>query len=1066
MTASNIPKIEEGILSFWEKYDCFQESLRRSSGKPEYTFYDGPPFATGLPHYGHLVASTLKDIVPRFWTMRGFHVDRRFGWDVHGLPIEYEIEKKLGIKTKQEILDFGIAQYNEECRKIVLQYREEWRTTINRLGRWVDFDRDYKTMDSTYMESVWWVFKQLFDKGLVYRGTKIMPYSSACATPLSNFEAKSNYRTVSDPSLVVKFPICGDDCSFLVWTTTPWTLLSNLALCVHPKLEYVKIDAKGAKYILGKDAVARYFPEYKVLEEYCGTDLVGKRYQPLFSFFNGFSSNAFQVVCDEYVSATTGTGVVHQAPAFGEDDHRVCLKNGIITKSRAPPCPLDANCRFTAEVASDSLDITELNIKDADKPIIIHLKKRGLVFSSTRKEHENPFCWRSDTPLIYRSVDCWFVNVEVIKDRLIANNKKTHWVPEGIRDGRFGNWLEDARDWCVSRNRFWGTPIPIWVSEDLQEIRCVGSISELEQLCGLEKGSIHDLHRHHIDKLVIPSDRKGHPPLQRVEEVLDCWFESGAMPYAYRHYPFNDEKLLLLGDFIAEGLDQTRGWFYTLMVLSTALFDKPAFKNVIVNGLVLAADGEKMSKRKQNYPAPEEIINKYGSDALRLYLISTGIVHAEALRFTETDLKNILKTVHIYVYNALEFYTQMTGLYEKIGEIKFVPFDVLKDKPNIENILDNWILQCLNDLIVNVNREMEKYELRHIVQRFIKFIGKLSKWYLNLNKTRLKAFHKSDLKEAQLSLSVLHNCLYYFSIVLAPFAPFLAEHLFQKLNGRYMNNVGGCESELRSRCGPMVRNGTSPHDSVHYQPMVRNIWDGSELLLPMEKLEIVFNLARFLRTEKLRIPLKMPVKSMTIVSPHEKMLSRFENYFYEELNVLEVKYESDETGYVEYCMVPNMRLIGRTFKKDTREIVKLLENMKSNRVKELAELESFNLDRFTVNREMFSVKRIAKQELTVEEDILVLMDGEVTQEIRNKYETKLLNRKIQDLRKEIGLIPIDFIHIYYTITKDDTTNGDLRRILDGNKLTPLPDNPKVFCEREFAVYGGEAKLRIYFERAV
>ena len=624
-------KEEENVLNYWTQIDAFKTQLELSKDRKRFTFYDGPPFATGLPHYGHILAGTIKDTVTRWATQTGHHVERRFGWDCHGLPVEYEIDQTLNIKSPEDVRKMGIDNYNNECRKIVMRYSHEWEKIVGRLGRWIDFKNDYKTLYPWFMESVWYVFKQMFDKNLVYRGFKVMPYSTKCCTPLSNFEAGQNYKDVQDPAVIIIFPALDEEgkelgYSFLAWTTTPWTLPSNLALCMHPDLEYVKIKVKGHQdqvFVVMEALLSQLFKspeEYEILDKAKGSTYKGQSYKPLFNYFvDKVGKNAFKVLNDTYVTSENGTGIVHQAPYFGEDDYRCCLNANIITKSGPFICPVDEAGNFTADVT----EFTGQHVKDADKHIIKHLKDNHRLYSQSTYQHSYPFCWRSDTPLLYKAVPSWFVRVEDFRDKLLANNAKTYWVPEFAKDKRFANWLRDARDWAISRNRYWGNPIPLWVSDDFEEIVCVGSIAELEELSGVK--GVSDLHKEFVDKITIPS-KKGKGVLKRVSEVFDCWFESGSMPYAQSHYPFERKEEFeanFPADFIAEGIDQTRGWFYTLLVISTLIFDKPPFKNLITNGLVLAADGQKMSKRKKNYPDPVKIINKYGADSIRIYLISS-----------------------------------------------------------------------------------------------------------------------------------------------------------------------------------------------------------------------------------------------------------------------------------------------------------------------------------------------------------------------------------------------------------------------------------------------------------
>src|SRR5215470_16211282 len=648
-----LAEVELDVLKFWDEQNIFARTLEKTRTCPPFIFYDGPPFATGLPHYGHLLAGTIKDIVPRFWTMRGRYVDRRFGWDCHGLPVEMEIEQALGLSGKTDIERFGVARFNTECRKIVLRYTEEWEKTVRRMGRWVDFRNDYRTMDLSFMETVWWVFKQMWDQGLVYEGHKVLPFSTRLSTVLSNFEANLNYKDVQDPAITVRFTVEGEEHTYFVaWTTTPWTLPSNLALAVGPDIDYVKVrdHSDGTRYILAEARVKAYFPKadtYTIEARCKGKDLVGRGFAPLLPYFDERKqAGAFRVLAADYVTTEDGTGIVHIAPAFGEEDFFVCQKAGIDMVN-----PVDDEGRFTQPVS----DFLGLHVKEADPKIIDRLKREKKIVHQGTIFHSYPFCWRSDTPLIYRAVTTWFVRVEAFRDQLVTNNRLTHWVPEHLRDGRFGNWLEGARDWAISRNRYWGTPLPIWKNEDSSEVVCLGSIDELAKQTGVQ---VTDLHREFVDDLTFPA-ANGKGVMRRVPHVFDCWFESGSMPYAQLHYPFEhaeDFARSFPADFVAEGLDQTRGWFYTLMVVASALFDKPAFHNVVVNGLVLAEDGKKMSKRFKNYPEPEDVIAEYGADALRLYLINSPLVRAEELRFSEQGVRDTVRRLLLPWWNAYKFF--------------------------------------------------------------------------------------------------------------------------------------------------------------------------------------------------------------------------------------------------------------------------------------------------------------------------------------------------------------------------------------------------------------------------
>ncbi|MDP6728957.1 MAG: isoleucine--tRNA ligase, partial [SAR324 cluster bacterium] len=763
------PDLEREILQFWREEQIFQKSIDQRPEDRPFIFYDGPPFATGLPHYGHLLAGTIKDVIPRYKTMRNFKVERRFGWDTHGLPVEYEVEQDLKLNGAEDIREFGVGNFNEACRSIVLRYTSEWRETVDRMARWVDFENDYKTMDRDFMESVWWVFKQLWDKGLIYEGVKVVPYSWRVATPLSNFEANLNYKDTQDPSVTLRFRMLDAENTYiLAWTTTPWTLPSNMALCAGPKLEYVRLCLKetGERYLLVASRVETYFEEgsYEIEERMKGTELKGRRYEPLFDFAqkNKPSENAWKIYNDDYVSDESGTGLVHLA-CFGEDDVRIFNREGI---------PIFDPVNEEGNFQEDMDFLSGLNVIEANRPISQKLKEKGLMFRQETIEHSYPFCWRTDTPLIYKPISTWFVNVESFRERMVEHNRKVHWVPGHIRDGRFGKWLENARDWAISRNRFWGTPLPVWKNEE-GETLCFGSVEELEKASG---SKVPDLHKQHVDELVFEHQGKTY---HRVTEVLDCWFESGSMPYGQQHYPFENKELFeanFPANFICEGLDQTRGWFYTLVVIAQALFDKPAFHNCVVNGLILAEDGKKMSKRLKNYPDPTKMLDQYGADAIRLYMLNSPAVRGEDLRFSEKGLIETTRTLLLPLWNALAFLTT----YARIDGWEPTPenLEISRNNP-----LDLWILSKLVGLIDEVRTQMDLYDLNRSVAPFVGFIDLLTNWYIRRSRRRFwKAGQGSDKLEAYATLfQVLRN----LSRVIAPFVPFIADgiHRTLKLKG-------------------------------------------------------------------------------------------------------------------------------------------------------------------------------------------------------------------------------------------------------------------------------------------
>jgi len=1031
-------KIEEEICKKWSNEDTFQvqNKLSLDRGDEEYTFYDGPPFATGLPHYGHILAGTIKDVVTRYYAMTGRFVERRAGWDCHGLPVEYEIDQMLNITHRDQVLEMGIDKYNATCRSIVTRYTKEWETTITRLGRWIDFRNDYKTMDPNFMESVWWVFKELFKKNLVYQGYKVMPFSTACGTPLSNFEAGLNYKDVRDPAVVVHFPLMGDEkVSFVAWTTTPWTLPSNIALCVHDKMEYVKLlDKKsGNVYIIGKNRMCQLYPImnnkkkwkpakmaaelYEVKETLLGKDLVGKRYKPVFDFFvdTPGSEEYFRVLSDNYVTDDAGTGVVHQAPAFGEDDYRVCLAHNVIVKGGDLPCPVDSNGMFTDEVPP----VKGVHVKEADKTLIELLKGSGRLVQYDNLDHSYPFCWRSDTPLIYKAVPSWFVRVEEIRDKIVLNNNKTSWVPSNVKEGRFHNWLVDARDWAVSRNRFWGTPLPIWTSEDMTEVICIGSIDELAELSGVR---VDDLHREIVDSITIPSKQNPGTVLRRVDEVFDCWFESGSMPYAQKHYPFeNKEKFekTFPADFIAEGLDQTRGWFYTLMVLATALFDKPAFQNLIVNGLVLASDGKKMSKRLKNYPDPNIVINKYGADALRMYLINSPVVRAESLKFQETGVYGVLRQVFLPWYNTFRFFIQNLERWESAGN-KFVPS--LEKVKDTNNATDVWISAATQGLIKFVHEEMQAYRLYTVMPALVRFVTQLSNWYVRLNRDRLKGMEGND---SEIGLQVLYHVLLDMTIIMAPFTPFITEYFYQhlrKMQPSYVDTTNGGGTS-----NPVL---PGKSDSVHF--LILPKYDESRLnqdaVDAMEALQTVVELGRNVR-EKRNINLKTPVKNIVLIlrNPSSKVVEGItgplKNYILSELNAWDftVVEKNDEHNWVTLSLFPDFSVLGKKLGKKMRNAKEAITKLSHTEAVACLEKGELEVEGITINTKSEIISKLSfskegehwEATSTPEGDFVIAVDCTQDEAILSAGKSRELINRIQQLRKNAGLDLKDTIEAFF-----------------------------------------------------
>ncbi len=742
---------EEKILKFWKEQDVFKKSIRKDA--PYFSFYDGPPFATGKPHYGHILTTTIKDVVLRYKTMRGFQVPRRVGWDCHGLPIENLIEKELKIKSKKEIEELGVDKFNECCRKSVFTCVEDFKETLERVGRWADYSNAYSTMDRNYIESVWWVLKQLWDKGLVKKDYRVSPYCPRCSTTLSNFEVNQGYKKVKNNSIYVKIKLKGREEYLLIWTTTPWTLPQNVAVAVNKNEDYVCVCAGDENYILAKKRLEILDEGYEVIREFKGADLLGLEYEPVFNYIE----NVFKVICADFVGLDDGTGLVHIASMYGEDDFAV---------SKEYQLPFVHTVDETGHFYDFVKDFKGEYVFDANKEIVKNLERRNLIFKKELIEHTYPFCWRCDAPLIYYAKESFYLLVTKIKEDLIKNNKKIHWVPNHIKEGRFGKWLLGARDWDFSRNRYWGAPIPIWECEKCKKMICVSSVSELEKL--KEEGDLKDLHKPYIDNVYLRCECGG--KMRRVKEVFDCWFESGSMPYAQFHYPFENKEFVektFPADFIAEGLDQTRGWFYTLHVIAVGLRNEPAFKNVIVNGLVLDNTGRKLSKKLKNYPDMNYIFEKYGADALRYFLLSSTNM-GEDYRFSEERVREVSSKIILSIENCFTFY----NIYRKNGK------EVLSN-----HILDKWILSRLSTLNREMMNYLDDFELTKAIRLFNDFIDDFSNWYIRRSRRRFQR-PKNDLELAEAE-TTLKFVLKEVSKIMAPFIPFICEKLYQELKDEH-----------------------------------------------------------------------------------------------------------------------------------------------------------------------------------------------------------------------------------------------------------------------------------------
>ncbi len=768
----NYPQLEEKVLDYWDQVDAFKRSVNERPESKPYVFYDGPPFATGLPHYGHLLGSVMKDIIPRYWTMKGFRVERRWGWDCHGLPIENIIEQELNLKGgKRGIEEYGIANFNSACRAAILRFDNEWDKVIRRIGRWVDMANSYKTMDTTFMESVWWAFKQLYDNGLVYQGRKVILYCPRCSTPLSNFEIAmdNSYKEVEDHSIFIKFKIKNHQNEYLLaWTTTPWTLMGNVALAVNPAAVYVQVTQNNAVYYLAKDRLEVLQGKYEVNQELKGEDLIGLEYERLYSYLPVGDQKAFYVLGAEFVVLNEGSGIVHTAAMYGEDDYQLALK------AKLPLIDmLDDQGKFMSFVHP----IAGQFYKKAEEWIVNDLKDRGLLYHASTITHSYPYCYRCSTPLYYNAVPAWFINIQKIKPDLIKNNQSINWYPGHLKHGRFGKGLETAPDWNISRSRYWGTPMPIWQSQTSGKLRVIGSIQELKEAAVNpdQVKDLTDIHREFVDDIEIWVDEAKTEKAVRIKEVFDCWVESGSMSFAEHHYPFENKdkfEARFPAQYIVEYIAQTRAWFYTLHVMATALFGKPAFQNALTTGTIMAEDGTKMSKSKKNYPDPMEIINQYGVDSLRLYFASSPLMKtAENVNFNRAAIDEIRKKTFNIVWNVFKFYQLFD---DGVGDYGF------PDDP--QDVLDKWLVSLTNNLIQTVTTAMDNYDVVLSSRSLMEYVQDLSTWYVRRSRDRLREGNNESLK-------VLRTALRTWILLMAPFAPFITEVIYQNLPGKKMASI-------------------------------------------------------------------------------------------------------------------------------------------------------------------------------------------------------------------------------------------------------------------------------------
>ncbi|MBW2275272.1 MAG: isoleucine--tRNA ligase [Deltaproteobacteria bacterium] len=886
--------IERRILEHWREDGTFQASIDArpagKKGKNEFVFYDGPPFANGLPHYGHLVTSYIKDVVPRYQTLRGRRVERRFGWDCHGLPAEMEAERELEVTGRAKIIEYGIERFNAHCRNSVMKYAESWEQYVNRAARWVDFENDYKTLELDYMESTIWAVKQLWEKGLLYEGYKVMPYSWAAQTSLSNHETRldDSYRERQDPAITVRFellPEAGDEAptDLLAWTTTPWTLPSNLALAVGEDIDYAILEHEGRRVILAETTLEKLDSELAGAERVGtrkGRDLVGRHYTPLFPFFAS-TEKAFVVLSGAFVNTEEGTGIVHLAPGFGEDDMAVCDAAGIPVV-----CPVDDAGRFTDEVA----DWAGLQVFDANKPIVRALRDRGALVKQETYLHNYPHCWRTDEPLIYKALDSWYVKVSAVRERMVEVNREINWIPEHVRDGLFGRWLEGARDWSISRNRFWGTPIPVWKSDDPAHPRIdvYGSLDELERDFGVRPD---DLHRPFVDELTRPNpdDPSGKSTMRRVSDVLDCWFESGSMPFAQVHYPFENKEWFdehFPADFITEYQAQTRGWFYVMTVLSTALFDRPPFKSCVCHGVVLDEDGKKLSKRLRNYPDPIEVFDELGSDALRWFLVASPVMSGGNLRIAHDDrqIREAVRTVLNPIWNAWYFFS----LYANTDGIQ------ARFRADSEDLLDRYILAKTQELVERLAADLDAYDFPGACSRVLAHIDALNNWYIRRSRNRFWKAEKDQSKQD--AYDTLYTVLVTLCRAASPLLPLISEEIHGGLTGARSVHLCDWPEELESAADP-------------------------QLVAEMDRVREVCSAALALRAAK-NVRVRQPLAELVVAGKNTASLEPYLDLVASEVNVKSIRLTDDIEEYATFRLQVNARALGPRLGAETKRVIK------------------------------------------------------------------------------------------------------------------------------------------------
>lgn len=983
----NIAEIEQAILQFWEANSIFHKSLKIREKAQPFVFYEGPPTANGRPGIHHVMSRTIKDVVCRFKTMKGFKVNRKAGWDTHGLPVEIEVEKALNIEGKEGIEKFGIANFNEKCKESVFHYKKDWDDLTRRIGFWLDLDDPYITFQNSYIETIWWILKNFYDRHLIYKGFKILPYCPRCETPLSSHEVSQGYKEVKDPSIYIKFRLVDQpNTYFLVWTTTPWTLISNVALSVHPGVEYLKIARNGEYLIIAEPrASAVLGSEFKIVERFQGKQLEHQSYEPLFTFVP-VDKKAFYVVLGDFVTTEDGTGIVHIAPAFGEDDYNVGLKYDLPVVR-----PVNASGEFEEIVK----DYQSKFVKDADPEIIADLKKRNLLFRKEMIEHSYPHCWRCDSPLLYYARDSWYIRTTQFKENMLRNNSQIHWYPPEVGEGRFGEWLKNNVDWALSRDRYWGTPLNIWVCEKCQHQVCIGSIEELRKK-GTNVPENIDLHKPFVDDVIIPCEKcKGQ--MKRVTEVIDVWFDSGSMPYAQWHYPFENKEVFaenFPADFICEGVDQTRGWFYSLLAISTLLFDKPAFKNIVVNELILDKDGQKMSKSRGNVVVPEEVISKYGVDPLRWYFVTVSAPWVPK-RFDVEGILEVYRKFYDTLFNTYSFFALYANIDKYKAPTKEIPFE---QRPEI----DRWILSLLYTIVEQVNEKLENYDMTRAARLISDYLlDDVSNWYVRRNRRR---FWKGEMNADKVSAyQTLYEVLLTICKLIAPFSPFVSEEIYQNL-----------------RTADMA-------ESVHlvdYPTVTKEMKDHQdpELENRMRNAQLVVSIARAIRNET-KLKVRQPLSEMIVATPSKSVRESIEKVAHiikDEINVKRINIISNASEIVSRKAKPLYKHLGPKAGKLMKKVAEIIENLSEETLEHLEKTGklTLNIDGTQIHLNTEDVEfyeEIKKEDLAIgrEGGILVALNTRITAELESEGIAREFVNRIQNLRKDAGFEVTDRIIIGY-----------------------------------------------------